>query len=334
MNLYTKSLASLLLILLLMVATLPYFFICENNNKEVSMVKVAVEQKIDTAAQDAIKRYCKKYEDKGIKILSSEVNYNYLISLNKTGEMFNSTFYCIKLQIDGKDYYFKSEQECNEFKDKINNIKQKNIEIAEIDNKNSNIYSTEESLNKQIAAVKEEKRQDDIRAEQERIRKEKEEQERIRKENEQKQIQLAIASRGGERRREEPQYSDFGGGVPLASYVYISSHFGERSSRRSSYHTGTDFAASAGTKIYAWKSGTITMANWNGPYGNMVAIDHGNGVVTRYAHMSGYAVSNGQYVEQGQVIGYVGSTGNSTGPHAHIELMLNGNFVNFENYIR
>lgn len=301
MNLYKKSLASLLLILILMVATLPYFFINENNNKEVKLVNVAVEQKVDTAAQDVIKRYCKKYEDKGIKILSSEVNYDYLVSLNKIGEIFNSTFYCIKLQVDGKDYYFKSEQECNEFKDKINNIKQKNIEVAEINNKNSNIYSTEESLNKQIASVKEEKKQDDIRAEQERIK----------KENEQKQIQLAIASRGGNK-REEPQYSNFGGGVPLASYVYISSHFGERSSRRSSYHTGTDFATSAGTKIYAWKSGIITMANWNGPYGNMVAIDHGNGVVTRYAHMNGYSVSNGQYVEQGQVIGYVGSTGNST----------------------
>lgn len=237
-----------------------------------------------------------KYEDKGIKILSSEVNYDYLVSLNKTGELFNSTFYCIKMQIDGKDYYFKSEQECNEFKDKINNIKQKNIEIAEIDNKNSNIYSTEENLNKQIAAIEEEKRQDDIRAEQERIK----------KENEQKQIQLAIADRNGKRR--EPQYSNFCGGVPLENYVYISSHFGEKSSRRSSYHTGTDFAASAGTKIYAWNSGTITMASWNGPYGNMVAIDHGNGVITRYAHMSGYAVSNGQYVEQGQIIGYVGST--------------------------
>lgn len=67
MNLYIKSLASLLLILLLMVATLPYFFIYENNNKEVSMAKVVVEQKIDTAAQDVIKRYCKNMKIKELK---------------------------------------------------------------------------------------------------------------------------------------------------------------------------------------------------------------------------------------------------------------------------
>ena len=65
----------------------------------------------------------------------------------------------------------------------------------------------------------------------------------------------------------------------------------------------------------------------------MIAIDHGNGFVTRYAHMSGYAAYEGQYVEEGQVIGYVGSTGNSTGPHLHFEIMINGNFVNPESYL-
>ena len=118
--------------------------------------------------------------------------------------------------------------------------------------------------------------------------------------------------------------------LPITNYSYISSYY--RTAKRPN-HTGVDFAATKGTSILAYKSGTVTRASWNGGYGMCIEIQHSNGEKTRYAHCSGYNVSVGQTVSQGQVIGYVGSTGNSTGPHLHFEIMINGNFVNPLNYI-
>ena len=98
-------------------------------------------------------------------------------------------------------------------------------------------------------------------------------------------------------------------------------------------HTGIDFAASSGTPIKASKSGKVIRASFNSSYGNHVIIDHGNGVTTLYAHMSAMNTSYGAGVSQGQVIGYVGSTGMSTGPHLHLEFRLNGNLVNPASYL-
>lgn len=91
-------------------------------------------------------------------------------------------------------------------------------------------------------------------------------------------------------------------------------------------HEGTDFAAPMGTPIHAAGDGRIVFRGRNGGYGNMIAIDHGRGITTRYGHMSRFASgqSVGTYVKQGQVIGYVGSTGLSTGPHLHYEFRING----------
>lgn len=93
-------------------------------------------------------------------------------------------------------------------------------------------------------------------------------------------------------------------------------------------HTGTDIGASQGAPIWASKSGTVIMAEYNGGYGNCVMISHGNGVTTLYGHMSAILVSSGSRVEQGQQIGRVGSTGNSTGPHLHFEVLIDGTAVN------
>jgi murein DD-endopeptidase MepM/ murein hydrolase activator NlpD len=98
-------------------------------------------------------------------------------------------------------------------------------------------------------------------------------------------------------------------------------------------HTGIDFAATAGTPIKASRAGTVIRASYNSSYGNHVIIDHGNGVTTLYAHMSALNTRNGAKVSQGQVIGYVGSTGMSTGPHLHLEFRLNGNLVNPAPYL-
>jgi len=93
-------------------------------------------------------------------------------------------------------------------------------------------------------------------------------------------------------------------------------------------HKGLDFKAGYGTPIYAVTDGTVQMAGRNGGHGNYVRLGHGNGLQTGYSHMSRIAVSNGQHVRRGQVIGYVGSTGLSTGPHLHYEMYRNGQNVN------
>lgn len=92
-------------------------------------------------------------------------------------------------------------------------------------------------------------------------------------------------------------------------------------------HTGIDFGAPSGRHIHACRGGTVVRANWYGGYGNAIIIDHGGGMQTLYGHQSGFAVGHGQRVSAGQHIGYVGSTGNSTGPHLHFEVYINGRTV-------
>lgn len=113
----------------------------------------------------------------------------------------------------------------------------------------------------------------------------------------------------------------------------ISSRFGVRSSSRSSAHTGLDIASSSGNGIRAIAPGTVTYAAYKGTYGNLVIIDHGNGVQSYYAHCSAIYVSQGQSVGPGTTIAAVGSTGNSTGPHLHLEIRINGAPVNPQNYL-
>ncbi len=98
-------------------------------------------------------------------------------------------------------------------------------------------------------------------------------------------------------------------------------------------HSGVDLAASSGTPIYATKSGTVTMADYSSVNGYFVSINHGDGYSSLYAHMTNYIVSNGQYVNQGDVIGYVGTTGWSTGPHLHFEIYYGGSTVNPMDYV-
>jgi murein DD-endopeptidase MepM/ murein hydrolase activator NlpD len=98
-------------------------------------------------------------------------------------------------------------------------------------------------------------------------------------------------------------------------------------------HEGVDMAAPMGTPIRACRAGTVVIASWQGGYGNAVVIDHGGNMATLYAHQSQMAASVGQHVEAGQVVGFVGSTGYSTGPHLHFEVRLGGNVVNPENYL-
>ena len=113
----------------------------------------------------------------------------------------------------------------------------------------------------------------------------------------------------------------------------ITSRYGVSSSIRSSRHTGLDISATTGTPIKVVADGTVTFAKYNGSYGNLVKVDHGNGVETWYAHTSKMYVKVGQEVKAGDVIAAVGSTGNSTGPHLHFEIRIDGEHVNPQNYL-
>ncbi|MBW3561480.1 MAG: peptidoglycan DD-metalloendopeptidase family protein [Actinobacteria bacterium] len=120
------------------------------------------------------------------------------------------------------------------------------------------------------------------------------------------------------------------GAVSTSGYAWprcdrVTSEFGYRWGRR---HEGIDVDGDTGQPIFAAKDGVVISAGWHGGYGRLTLIDHGDGVVTAYAHQSAIAVGSGQRVSQGQRIGSVGSTGHSTGSHLHFETRVNGSAVN------
>jgi murein DD-endopeptidase MepM/ murein hydrolase activator NlpD len=117
----------------------------------------------------------------------------------------------------------------------------------------------------------------------------------------------------------------------------ITSSFGERVdpfNGEGAFHRGIDISTSYGHEIVAPADGVITYADFMSGYGRMVVIDHGRGVQTRYGHMSAFAVTDGQRVTRGEVIGYVGVSGRSTGPHLHYEVWVRGTPVNPHKYLR
>ena len=125
------------------------------------------------------------------------------------------------------------------------------------------------------------------------------------------------------------------GAASAAGYVWpvqgvLTSSYGWRWGRM---HEGLDIAVSSGTSVVAAAAGTVIVAGWTGGYGYLVVVDHGGGVSTAYAHNTGVAVGVGQQVAQGQLVAYSGSTGNSTGPHVHFEVRINGGAVDPLGYL-
>ena len=209
---------------------------------------------------------------------------------------------------------------------------------AELDAQNSQMQSKQNELNSsvreaQLSAAEAQKAQQDAKAA---IESDEMNYEAVKKE-----IQKLIAAAAAA----QPQLSFTGFICPLKSYTRISSEYGWRKNPVSGVnklHAGTDFAAPAGTPIYAAASGYVQVAGWSsGGYGNYVIIYHGsmsdgNAYSTLYGHMRSVATSAGKYVKQGELIGYVGSTGNSTGNHLHLEVWKGGkkaNAVNPRGYI-
>ena len=123
---------------------------------------------------------------------------------------------------------------------------------------------------------------------------------------------------------------------PVAGEIDETSPFGIRMDpfvHEAAMHTGIDFRGDIGEPIHATAAGTVTIAGWSGGYGKMVEIDHGNGLSTRYGHLSEIDVSVGDSVRIGQVVGKLGSTGRSTGPHLHYETRVNGEAVNPQKFL-
>ena len=123
---------------------------------------------------------------------------------------------------------------------------------------------------------------------------------------------------------------------PMSYCTMLTSSYGYRVhpiTGNYSFHNGVDLAAGQGTPIYATKSGVVSTATYNYAYGYYVVVNHLDGYSSLYGHMTHYTVSEGEYVDRGEVIGYVGSTGYSTGPHLHFTIYYNGNTVNPMNYI-
>jgi murein DD-endopeptidase MepM/ murein hydrolase activator NlpD len=124
---------------------------------------------------------------------------------------------------------------------------------------------------------------------------------------------------------------------PVIGEVEFTSGFGVRSDPflgRPAMHTGLDFRAATGDPVRATANGKVVASGWQGGYGRMIEIDHGNGLSTRYGHLSASNVKVGDIVKIGQVIGEVGSTGRSTGPHLHYETRIDGDAVDPQKFLR
>jgi len=124
--------------------------------------------------------------------------------------------------------------------------------------------------------------------------------------------------------------------VPVSGDIDISSGFGVRMDpflHLAAMHTGIDFRGNAGDPVHATAAGTVTTAGWSGGYGKMVEIDHGNGLSTRYGHLSQIEVDVGDKVRLGQIVGRLGSTGRSTGPHVHYETRIDGEAVDPQKFL-
>ena len=276
----------------------------ENNT-----IQIGVSQQNNIVSQ-TIDNYLAELEENGYYICLTEVNKNiiYQQTIIRRSEINNQqlqqiiknsisvSVFAVKLLItnDNAVYYFKSESECNKF---VSDLKEynENIEIV-ITNE---IIEVHQITNNQVL-------QDTIQVY--RLDRESRDREAAaaleRQKQKQKQSQV-IASRSGHTRIDTSSNSHH----PLDSYTYISSKFGQRSS---GFHTGVDFATPIGTKVHAWKAGTVTHASWSGGYGNYITIRHDDGTVSCYAHLNSYACSVGDYVDCHEIIAYSGSTGNST----------------------
>lgn len=228
-------------------------------------------------------------------------------------------------------------------------ITNKQTELAKYEANISEARTLSSEYEAQIAE-QEEMIEDLLEQERKRIeeeeRKRKEEEERKRKEEEERKKQEALQNQNSSSNNSSASSSSNNSSNtnvsatgflwPVPSSGRITCGFGYRESPTagaSTYHKGIDIGASSGSNIVAAKSGTVVTASYNVAAGNYIMISHGDGVYTVYMHCSKLLVSAGDTVSRGEVIGLIGSTGFSTGPHLHFGISINGSYVNPQNYV-
>ena len=207
-------------------------------------------------------------------------------------------------------------------------------DAAKLDSLYASYEDKEAALTDEIA--QKEKEYTDALAQEEEARRQEEERRRQEEEERREEENRGGNSESGSGSNEGGSPSSSGWLYPLPYRVPVTSAYGYRVHPVTgdwSFHTGVDLGAGEGTPIYATRSGTVTTATYSDVYGNYVTINHGDGYSSLYGHMTHYVVYAGEYVSQGQIIGYVGSTGWSTGAHLHFTIYYNGSTVNPMDYI-
>lgn len=260
------------------------------------------EKNIDNIDVKTEPQYELKFVDKAI-----ETNEEKIVEIVEQDVEITYKYYEIALKNEQID----SVNTIEEAEELVNKVKEENqeqeLELSIIEKYTKN----EQEVNTNSVEVAKNDVQEKVTQKLEEEKKQKEEEERINSMPEINGIKLAY--------------------VPVTGT--ISSRYGVSSRIRKSNHTGLDIATKSGTPIKVVASGTVTCASYQGAYGNLVKVSHGNGVETWYAHTSKMYVSVGQKVEAGEVIAAVGSTGNSTGSHLHLEIRVNGQHINPQNYL-
>lgn len=259
-----------------------------------------------------------------------------LFESENMGDFLNKAEYILKISEYDRDELIRYQDTVKSVEEKEAQVQKEYDELSDLQEelveKQSEVEDLIESNAAQIADI-----QSQISANEKTLQELKEkaaEAERIRQE------QLAAQSSGnsGGSSVSEPSSGNVvsGNGYfthPCPGYTYQSSYFGEIREFEVGGHKGNDYAAPTGTPTYAAAAGTVTIAGYSPSAGNWVVINHGNGLTTKYMHHSSICVSTGQYVEKGQQIGYVGSTGQSTGPHLHFQVEEYGVPVNPDKYL-
>lgn len=266
----------------------------------------------------------------------TEYDRNMLNKMKETKEQIEITKQTLEQEQANLDSLMASAEEEKAAVEKLVDEKSKLLEATEA--KISSAETEIDQMQGEIAASKA------IVAELEELeRKQKEEEERKRKEEEERRKQ---AEQNGQKVETPvntaPKYEGGQFLWPVPGWYTITSEFGWRvspdiagkpGSGQSEFHSGLDIAAPNGTNIIAACGGTVAWAYKSASAGNWIGIDHGNGLFTVYMHMSKFNVSQGDVVQAGDVIGFVGSTGWSTGNHLHFSVRLNGEYVNPHNYL-
>ena len=264
-----------------------------------------------------------------------------LMESKSIGDLLNKAEYVSQMSSYDRDMLIEFQNTVKEVEEKEAALQEEYNELNELQDQLSTQQGEVETLidskEAQIADI-----QDEIDANAatlEKLKKEAEEAKRLREEQAAAAAAAAEAASGSSGSSYTPAS---GGNVvsgsgyfthPCPGMTYQSSYFGEIREFEVGGHKGNDYAAPTGTPTYAAAAGTVVIAGWSNSAGNWVVINHGNGLVTKYMHHSSLCVSAGQYVEKGQQIGYVGSTGQSTGPHLHFQVELNGVAVSPDSYM-